>query len=84
MSADIFDIRKHHTEVSELIRSTNLLDFGSIISSEIARWGKAWTVQRRETSPCLSWNTVPVVRERERRVSQISAQDCGLDSSRSF
>jgi len=64
-----------HTEVSELIRSTNLFDLGSIISSVMARWGNEWTVHRRDTSPCLNWNTVPLVKDRERSVSQIRAHD---------
>ena len=38
------------------MRRTNLLDFGSMISSERARWGRGSTVQSKEVSPCLSWN----------------------------
>ena len=74
----------HHTDVSELILSTNLFDLGSMISSEMLRWGRGCTLHRRLTSPCRSWNTVPGLMERDSIVSQISAQPCTPDTSRSF
>ena len=73
-----------HTEVSELILSTNLLDLGSMISSDMLRCGSEWTEQRRLTSPCLSWNTAPSLMALLSIVSQIKAQPWLPDTSRSF
>ena len=73
-----------HTEVSELILRTNLLDLGSMISSEMFRCGSLCTEQRRDTSPCRSWNTAPSLMARLSMVSQIRAQPWLPESSRSF
>ena len=73
-----------HTEVSELMRRTNLFDLGSMISSVRRRWGRGWTLTRRETSPWRSWKRVPALMGRDRRVSQIRAQPCTSRCSRSF
>ena len=60
------------TDVSELSRRTNLLDFGSMISSVMLKCGKLEMRQSSETSPCLNWNTVPSSMPRDNKTSHTS------------
>ncbi len=79
-----FGLSGPHTEVSELILSENLLELGSMISSETSKCGSRCTVHSRDTSPCLSWKVQPSVRSRYSERSDTSDQRWRSRSSRSF